>query len=63
MKIIFSQLIVKNINKKLYNQFLYLKNNKTKTAKQLLIDIKIKKFEFEIIKEKTQNKTRNMVVI
>lgn len=63
MKIISGLLIVRNINEKLCNQFLYLKKNIAKATKQLLANIKLRKIKPRVTKDRNLDKIGNIITI
>lgn len=55
--------MVKDTNKELQNLLLYLKGNKAKTAKQLLVDIKMGQTKLGVTKKKTRDKIESIIAL
>lgn len=51
MKIIIHKLMIRDINKKLYNLLLYLKKNKIKAILQLLYNLKLRQTKLKVTKK------------
>lgn len=55
--------MVRNTNGELQNLLLYLKENKTKAARQLLVDTIMGQTKLRVTKKKTRDKIGSMIIL